>query len=553
MKIFDAPKFRFVFYLLLFTVINLLQSNYTGLFEDEAYYWIWSQDLDWGYFDHPPMVAIWAAIGSTFFQDEFGIRLVSALSFSVLIWVLWQCVDAPKKWEKLDLFFGLLLSLAFLQIFGFIITPDTPLLFFFALFLWSYKSFLDKQSLRTSLLLGITMVAMLYSKYHGILIIFFVCLSNLALFKSKYFWLASIFGALLFVPHLYWQYENGFPSFFYHLQDRSKKPYHITNTLTHLVNVIAVVGITFPFIYKAFFKSSPSDAFNKSLKWIVYGFFFFFLISTLSSQPQAQWLIATLPPLLLLSFAYFREHSDRWLNRMIWIQASILVIGRLMFAFPSLSPLPLEPHMAQQWVPELKETTRGQPLVFVNSYRNASVYEFYTGIKTHSYSILKGRKSQYNLKEFEHRMQGENVFAVSKFMKEAPWLMNKTTTPFYGKQINEYETFEKVICHITAPSQTFTTGENKIVFELINNYPKKINFEHAQFKGVFLGKKNKILHKVDLNVPVSTELEANDKSIMNARFYLDELSDEVIEFRIGIDFYGMMEGFQGNKIKVLRE
>ena len=553
MKILDAPKTRFVFYLFLFVVINLLQSNFTGLFEDEAYYWIWSKDLDWGYFDHPPLVALWAAVGSSMFSGELGIRFVSALSFSGLIWVLWQCVDVPNKWEKMDLFFGLLFSLAFLQIFGFIVTPDTPLLFFFALFLLSYKNFLKKQSVVTGLFLGLTMAGMLYSKYHGILIIGFVCLSNLSLFKSSYFWFASLFGAILFVPHLYWQYENGFPSFVYHLQDRSKKPYHITNTLTHLVNVIAVVGLTFPFVYKAFFRSPARTAFERGLKWIVYGFFFFFLVSTMNSQPQAQWLIATLPPLLLISFTYFREHSSKWLNRLIWIQASILLVGRLFFAFPSISPLPLETHLAQQWVPELKEATKSQPLVFVNSYRNASVYEFYTGIKSHSYSILRGRKSQYNLKDFEHRMQGENVFAVSKFMEGSPELMRKTTTPFFGKPIDNYTTFEKVHCIILKDSHLFVPGENKITFDIINNYPKKITFEQTEFVGVFLGKKNKIIKKINLVSGDINDLEEGGKRTVTASFNLNEVPVEAIEFRIGLDFYGMQEGYQGNKISVIRE
>ena len=38
-------------------VIRLLYAAQLGLAEDEAYYWVWSKQLDIGYFDHPPMIA----------------------------------------------------------------------------------------------------------------------------------------------------------------------------------------------------------------------------------------------------------------------------------------------------------------------------------------------------------------------------------------------------------------------------------------------------------------------------------------------------------------
>ena len=42
MKIFTNPRHQFVFFLLLFFVINIFQGVFTGLLEDEAYYWVWS-------------------------------------------------------------------------------------------------------------------------------------------------------------------------------------------------------------------------------------------------------------------------------------------------------------------------------------------------------------------------------------------------------------------------------------------------------------------------------------------------------------------------------
>ena len=46
-----------LFYLV-WLALGLIQAGTTELLDDEAYYWVFSQHLDWGYFDHPPMTAL---------------------------------------------------------------------------------------------------------------------------------------------------------------------------------------------------------------------------------------------------------------------------------------------------------------------------------------------------------------------------------------------------------------------------------------------------------------------------------------------------------------
>ena len=99
MKILKDPKYLFFSILLLFSVINVLQSHFTNLFQDEAYYYVWSKDLAFGYFDHPPMVAIWGAIGNQFATGELGLRILSTISFSAMLWLIWLMVDAKEKWQ----------------------------------------------------------------------------------------------------------------------------------------------------------------------------------------------------------------------------------------------------------------------------------------------------------------------------------------------------------------------------------------------------------------------------------------------------------------------
>ena len=117
-------------------VINLIQAHVTPLIFDESYYWYYAQNMAWGYFDHPPMVAGLVKAGSWFFDGELGVRLLSCLMSIGSAILLWDCIKFKEKEQYLPHFFVLLFSMTLFHAYGFFMLPDTPLLFFTALFLW---------------------------------------------------------------------------------------------------------------------------------------------------------------------------------------------------------------------------------------------------------------------------------------------------------------------------------------------------------------------------------------------------------------------------------
>ena len=123
-------KFLFPISIFLLFIINVLQGSSSELLADEAYYWVYSQYLDWGFFDHPPLVAVWITISDYIFNDEIGVRFFSAISFSILIYLVWESIKNPRKNEFTWLFILIFFSTALLNAYGFITTPDTPLMLF---------------------------------------------------------------------------------------------------------------------------------------------------------------------------------------------------------------------------------------------------------------------------------------------------------------------------------------------------------------------------------------------------------------------------------------
>jgi 4-amino-4-deoxy-L-arabinose transferase-like glycosyltransferase len=229
MKLFFRQHPRLLFYTA-WLVLGLIQSGLTELQDDEAYYWVYSKYLDTGYFDHPPMIAVLVKMGYAIFPNELGIRL-----FPLLLNVLTLMIIEKLMTYKNDLlFYAIALSIAALQLAGFIAVPDIPLIFFTALFFLCYKKFAEKQSLINSLLLTVSIALLFYTKYHAVLIVLFTLLSNLKLFTKPQLYLAGFIALVLFAPHLYWQWEHNWISFRYHLFKSNVTPYKFSYTTEYL-------------------------------------------------------------------------------------------------------------------------------------------------------------------------------------------------------------------------------------------------------------------------------------------------------------------------------
>ena len=194
-----------VLFYCLWLSLNLIQSSYTGLLDDESYYWVYSRFLDWGYFDHPPMIALLIKIGYAIFPNELGVRLMVAILSTATLWLVQQLLTAKDD----KLFYSIAVSIAVLQLGGIIAVPDVPLLFFTALFFHAYKRFLAGTGILNSLYLAITIAMLLYSKYHGLLVVLLTIASNPKLILNKRAYLVTLFALILFLPHLYWQYAHG--------------------------------------------------------------------------------------------------------------------------------------------------------------------------------------------------------------------------------------------------------------------------------------------------------------------------------------------------------
>lgn len=529
----------FTLFLTAWGILNLLQARLTPLNNDEAYYWMYSTRLDWGYFDHPPMIALMIRIGYYFFHNELGVRIIVVLSQLVALWVAWMITDKEQRANKeiIFLFFMMIVILPVLNIYGFMATPDAPLLLFSAIFLLVYRKFLEDESWRNTVFLGLSSAALMYSKYHGALLIILIILSNPRLLKSFRFYSAGLIALVLFFPHLFWQYTNGFPSLRYHLVDRISgfNPKHVPEYLASqffFQNPFVLIVLIWIMI-----KVRAKNLFDKALYYIITGFFIFFFISSFRYRVEPQWTAVISIPMiiLLINNAGYKPWLKDYFRRVAYILFPILLFARVacMFDFVPLAAIKHEFHNKIPWAKDLASLAGDRPVVFTNSYQQPSVYTFYTGKSAFTLDNLDYRKTQYDIWDFEEKLHGKEVLYVPHIFSE-DYKMNLTKEilangdSVFVKDFKDFQSLQKECVILNDTLYTFRkTGSNTIHLNIFNPYPYMIDLRHKELPLVFqiAFMKNGIMEfKKNLELPDNiSHLNIGDTLSVDCKFTIEDL------------------------------
>jgi len=550
----NYPK---VFLYLLGTLflLNLVQSTSTQLIFDEAYYWYYAQNLDWGYFDHPPMVALLIWMGSQLFDGELGVRLMSCFLQIGTILLLWRLVEHPKKKAFVPHFFVLLFAMPLFNVYGFFTLPDTALLFFTSLFLFVYNSFLKQKGLFKALLMGVVMAALMYSKYHAVLVILFVLLSNISLLKNKYAWIAVGVALVCYAPHLRWLYAHDFITIKYHISERPNQPYTFTGfTLGYLLNLVVNFGLLFPWFYWALFKSPAKDLFTRALLFLSYGIIAFFFLSSFQKRTQTQWVIVLCIPMAILAYQFVLNNAQwrKWLLRVGIFSALLFLYARAWLVHQPLLPLKYETHGNREQVEQLSTFLENKPPVFQNSYREASMYRFYSGKNAFSLNDAFYRRNQYSIDSSEFSVKYKKVGYTTKYAKSGVFqYLDRVGDTIYTNYITNFRPFRKLRCFVD--QKEVSVGENKELLKIYNPYLKSIPLEDIAIKVSYLNAYKQIKELKNLDyVPFDTEakfLKPRDTTYFKFSLKHPKFKDPAF-IRFSISEYGLSPAINSESIKI---
>ena len=209
--------FFLVLVLLIIKLVSIKLTNF-NLFGDEAQYWLWSKELDFGYFSKPPFLAWGIRFYSELFHDSFFYLKIfpSAVYFLITssIYILLKNLGLDNQ----NAFTG---SLTFLFIpavsfSSFIISTDLFLLLFWTLSLNELIKILKYQRISSFIFLGVFLGLGFLSKYAAVY--FIICLFILILVDKNYrkIFLDNYFGfalsflcfGIILLPNLIWNINN---------------------------------------------------------------------------------------------------------------------------------------------------------------------------------------------------------------------------------------------------------------------------------------------------------------------------------------------------------
>ena len=242
-----------------FIVIKIVYIFRVGPIFDEAYYWMWGQHPGLSYFDHPPLQAWLLGISDALFgRSLFALRWLTLVTLAGTFYIfhLWAKRMAGENWQSLfwpgiviylaSPTFGYFTSLAF---------HDYLLIFLLLASAHFFLSFLTdtdegKQGKHRDLYLGAVLLGFAgLTKYNAVflgLALFFYILTKPSLRKllrDPHLYVAAMVAIGMQAPVVYWNLQDNFASYNFHLVDRHREGWLQPLPMEHLHRFPACVGV----------------------------------------------------------------------------------------------------------------------------------------------------------------------------------------------------------------------------------------------------------------------------------------------------------------------
>lgn len=289
-----------------------------GLHTDEAYYWVWSQRLDWGYFDHPPLIAWLVRLFTELFGNNlFAVRLPAVIAWLASTYVVFRLSielfrSSLSAWVAVLVF----VSLPIFQVGFHVIGPDSPLMLFTSLaYLFVYRAITSGRPSVDWTLAGLCVGLAMLGKYTAVLVPAAIFTSLVFTAKGRqqlltpWPWLAGIIALAVFSPVIAWNAQNEWASFLFQWGHgtETNKGFALAKISTYLLQQMSSV---LPWILVAMAVASirlpgkRTDLSGQALIFLVTAFWFpllFFGITGSISKSMHNWpVIAYIPGSVLL-------------------------------------------------------------------------------------------------------------------------------------------------------------------------------------------------------------------------------------------------------------
>lgn len=305
---------------------------------DEGQYWGWAQAPAFGYYSKPPMVA-WAIAGTTSICGDGAacVKSSSALfhfGTGLVIFLIGRRMfgGAAGFWSALVYWTmpGVALS-------SLVVSTDPPLLFFWSLALLGWLRVYQEPDIKGWMLLGVAFGLGLLSKYAMLFFLLGIVMHGLLsaearrLWRRPGLWLALGLGVVIYLPNLYWNYDNGFVSYA-HTRDNANLEgalFHPDRMAEFLGSQFAVFGpLLFAVLLWLFWRTKR--LIHDDRYWVLLLSFSapvlaIITVQALLSRAHANWAATAYVAATPLVTVWLLQKSE-WARRLVWVSIALHLV-----------------------------------------------------------------------------------------------------------------------------------------------------------------------------------------------------------------------------------
>lgn len=303
--------------------ILVVVSSPLPLFFDEAQYWTWAQDLAFGYYSKPPVIA-WAIAGTTALcGDGEGCVRASAPLFhggtSILVFLLGRALYNGRAGFWAAASYALLPGVSLSSV---IVSTDVYLLFFWALSLLALVRAEATDRWGWWLLFGAALGFGFLSKYAMVFFMLGVVVDAVwrrpddPIWKRRKFWQAMIVALILYIPNVMWNWSNGFSSYL-HVGENI----NLGGDLLNPLKALEFFGSQFAVFGPVLFAMYLVIAFRRLIRQ---------QDRSVLDDTQRRLFAYSLPILVLITIEAFLTRAHANWAATAYVAATILVVGEVL-------------------------------------------------------------------------------------------------------------------------------------------------------------------------------------------------------------------------------
>jgi hypothetical protein len=330
-----------------FLLLTLLTAGRYGFYGDELYYVACSKNLDFGYVDHPPLVAFLGLLSRQFFGETLiGLRFLSGLAGAgtVLLSALLTRKLGGGTFAQSVAALSISFAVAFPALSSFFSMNPVDITLVTA-FLVLFLETIEKPTPLRWISLGIVLGIGLLNKYTFLvlgfsLLVSLVVTKQWSLLKMPWLYVSGLIGVLMFAPHVLWQINHDWPTLEFMRNATQYK--NLSLSLVELSGqlVLGLNPLTLP-LWTAgligLLLYGPLKPF-RFLGWTVT----VYLVVYMTQNSKFYYLLPAFPVLLSTGAILFERFAQRFSRRWIrWAMFSPVAISGLMLmplAVPLLPP-----------------------------------------------------------------------------------------------------------------------------------------------------------------------------------------------------------------------